>query len=396
MPSLRLQHGTHLLGGLTWNGPVWKTAPMASRATPLSIFCRRRRRVAPFVMAIVLAALVATASVSSAATSSTTSGGQRKLAASRVRTPLLPGTTYTFYLRSAGMKRSYRLHLPPAVPNEQGLPLVLSLHGATQNDWLQEATSGMDSSADKNDYLVAYPNGTKVSKVLTPDPVAGQEQYSWDAGVCCGLPVTRHIDDVAFLEQVISDIEVRTAVDRSRIYVTGMSAGGMMAYRMAAEDASQIAAIASVAGQVELPSVNPTRPVPTIEFHSVDDPIARWAGGASPDPKDRYSVMQGIHKWVAADQCLKRPHDSSRVVGAPGTESVGESATLVTYAGCAAGVEVALWRLTGSGHVWPGAPFNLGPPSTWVLQGVGRGTVLVDANQAMWEFFKQYSLAGAV
>jgi polyhydroxybutyrate depolymerase len=307
----------------------------------------------------------------------------------------MPGTTYTFSLRSGGMRRSYRLHLPPAAATGQALRLVLSLHGATQNDWLQEATSGMDGSADQNGYLVAYPNGTKVSKVLTPDPIAGQEQYSWDAGVCCGLPVTRHIDDVAFLEQVISDIEARTAVDRSRIYVTGMSAGGMMAYAMAAEDANQIAAIASVAGQVELPRVNPTRPVPTMEFHSVNDPVALWAGGASPESKDRYSVMQGIHKWVAADKCSKRPYDSSRVVGAPGTESVGESATLVTYTGCAAGVEVALWRLTGSGHVWPGAPFNLGPPSTWVLQGVGRGTVLVNANQAMWDFFKQYSLTGA-
>jgi poly(3-hydroxybutyrate) depolymerase len=113
----------------------------------------------------------------------------------------------------------------------------------------------------------------------------------------------------------------------------------------------------------------------------------------SPDPTDRYSVMQGIHKWVRADQCSRRPHDSPSVVGAPGTESAGETATLVTYSGCAAGTEVALWRLTGSGHVWPGAPFNLGPPQTWILQGVGRGTVLVDANQAMWDFFRKYSLS---
>jgi polyhydroxybutyrate depolymerase len=225
--------------------------------------------------------------------------------------------------------------------------------------------------------------------------VAGQDQYSWDAGVCCGLPVTRHINDVVFLEQVISDIETRTAVDRSRIYVTGMSAGGMMAYAMAAQDAGQIAAIASVAGQVELPNLHPTRAVPTMEFHSVDDPIAAWSGVPNPDPKDRYSVMQGIHKWVVADKCSRRPHDSPKVVGVSGTESAGETATLVAYSGCAAGAEVALWRLTGSGHVWPGAPFNLGPPQTWILQGVGRGTVLVDANQVMWDFFKQYSLSGA-
>jgi hypothetical protein len=30
--------------------------------------------------------------------------------------------------------------------------------------------------------------------------------------------------------------------------------------------------------------------------------------------------------------------------------------------------------------------------NTWILQGVGRGIVLVDANEAMWNFFKQYEL----
>jgi polyhydroxybutyrate depolymerase len=167
-----------------------------------------------------------------------------------------------------------------------------------------------------------------------------------------------------------------------------------MAYTMAAEDSGQIAAIASVSGQVELPSIDPTRPVPTMEFHSVDDPIALWAGTAGANRKNRYSVMEGIHKWVTADGCSGQPQHGQKIVGATGTESVGESAQLVTYTGCAGGTEVALWRLTGSGHVWPGAPFNLGPPSTWLLQGVGRGTVLVDANQAMWDFFKQYSLPG--
>jgi polyhydroxybutyrate depolymerase len=69
-----------------------------------------------------------------------------------------------------------------------------------------------------------------------------------------------------------------------------------------------------------------------------------------------------------------------------------ESATLVTYSGCKDGTEVALWRFTGSGHVWPGATFNTGPKSTWVLDGVGRGITLVDANELMWQFFQRYSL----
>jgi polyhydroxybutyrate depolymerase len=340
---------------------------------------------AVLVGAVVLAGLTPTGSASAAV-------DRPALPGQPVTTALVPGDTYTFSLQSGGMRRSYLLHLPPAAASGKHLPLVLNLHGSTQNGQLQELQSGMDSSADRNGFLVAYPNGTRVSKVLTPDPVAKDAQYSWNAGACCGLPVTRDVDDVAFLKQVIANIGTKTPLDRRRIYVTGMSSGGMMAYRMAAQDSGQIAAIASVAGQVELRTIDPTRPVPTMEFHSVDDPVATWAGTAHVKPKDRNSVMQGVQKWAAADRCRTHPHVARTIVGGAGTESAGESATLVTYTGCSSGTEVALWRLTGSGHVWPGAPFNLGPSSSWILQGVGRGTVLVDANQAMWEFFKQYSL----
>lgn len=302
------------------------------------------------------------------------------------------GGSYAFSFTFGGRHRDYLLHVPPAAALGRPLPLVLNLHGATQNAQLEEITTGMDGSADENGYLVAYPDGTRISRVLTPDPVAKQAQYGWNAGQCCGLPVTRHIDDVGFLLEVIADVASRTPVDRRRVYMTGMSNGGMMAYAMAAEASDHVAAIASVSGQVELATIHPSRPVPTLEFHSVDDPIAKWDGTPNPDPKLRFSVLDGIHQWVRADGCSPDPHDAPRIVGARRSVSAGETATLVTYAGCRAGTEVALWRLTGSGHVWPGSTLNTGPPDTWILAGVGRGTVLVDANQAMWQFFERYTL----
>jgi polyhydroxybutyrate depolymerase len=300
--------------------------------------------------------------------------------------------SYGFKLTFDGLHRSYLLHVPPAASAGKPLPLVLNLHGATQNDWLEEATTGMDASADLNGYLVAYPDGTRISKVLTPDPIAQQEQYGWNAGKCCGLPVTRRIDDVGFLLKVIADIASRTPVDLRRVYVTGISNGGMMAYAMASKASDHVAAISSVSGQVELPIIHPSRPVPTMEFHSVDDPIALFDGSPNRNPRLVLSVMEGIDQWVVADGCNPTPHDSPTIVGAPGSISAGETATLVTYSRCRGGTQVALWRFTGSGHVWPGALFNTGPPSTWILAGVGRGIVLVDANEAMWQFFQRYSL----
>jgi len=112
--------------------------------------------------------------------------------------------SYVFTFKFDGMTRDYRLHVPPAAIYGQPLPLVLNLAGATQNGQLEELTSDMDPNADMNGYLVAYPDGTRISKVLTPDPVAKNAQYGWNAGQCCGLPVTRHINDVGFLLKVIA------------------------------------------------------------------------------------------------------------------------------------------------------------------------------------------------
>jgi polyhydroxybutyrate depolymerase len=293
---------------------------------------------------------------------------------------------YTFSFPFGHRDRSYRLHVPPAALTGKPLPLILNLAGDTQNGFLEEIQSEMDSASDKDGYLAAYPNGTRISTVLTPDPVAKQDQYGWDAGLCCGLPVAKHVNDVGFLLKVISDIASRTPVNLRRVYVTGMSSGGMMAYAMAAEASKHIAAIASVSGQVEIPTINPTRAVPTMEFHSVNDPIAGFKGSPNKNPKLVLSVMEGIDQWVKADGCNPKPHDGKTIVGAAGSISAGETATLVTYTHCRSGSEVALWRFTGSGHVWPGSAINTGG-------AVGRGMFLINADQTMWKFFQHYQLA---
>jgi polyhydroxybutyrate depolymerase len=303
--------------------------------------------------------------------------------------------SYLFMLRFDGVTRDYRIHVPPAAIYGQPLPLVLNLHGATQNGQLEEITSGMDTNADQHGYLVAYPDGTRISKVLTPDPVAKQAQYGWNAGKCCGLPVTTHQDSVGFLKAVIANVAARTPVNLRRVYMTGISNGGMMAYAMAAEASTTVAAIASVSGQVEIPHIHPSRAVPTMEFHSVDDPIALFKGTPNKNPALRLSVMEGVSQWVTADGCALTPHVAPPVVGAPGSVSAGQTATLLTYGRCRQGSAVALWRLTGSGHVWPGSTLNTGPKASWILAGVGRGIVLVDANELMWQFFSHHQLPAA-
>jgi polyhydroxybutyrate depolymerase len=351
----------------------------------------RGRRGSFCALATAFTAIIALAGTVAAGASST--GAATTTTTSTSTSFLQPESgSYVFTLKFDGLERDYRLHVPPAAASGKPLPLVLNLHGATQNAELEEITSDMDPNADMNGYLVAYPDGTRISKVLTPDPIAKNAQYGWNAGMCCGLPVTKKINDVGFLLKVISAIASKTPVDLRRVYMTGISNGGMMAYAMAAEASDHVAAISSISGQVEIPVIHPTRSVPTMEFHSVNDPIAKFDGTPSKNPKLRLSVMEGIDQWVKADDCQKKPTTGATIVGAAGSISAGETATPITYAPCRSGAEVALWRFTGSGHVWPGSTLNTGPKKTWILAGVGRGIILVNANETMWQFFEKYSL----
>ena len=300
--------------------------------------------------------------------------------------------SHVFTLTFDGMQRDYRLHVPPAASAGQPLPLVLNLHGATQNAQLEEITTDMNANADQNGYLVAYPDGTRIAKVLTPDPVAKNAQYGWNAGQCCGLPVTKHINDVSFLLKVIADIATKTPVDLRRVYMTGISNGGMMAYAMAAEASGHVAAISSISGQVEIPVIHPTprradHGVPQRERsdrqvgrHPEQEPASAALGDAGHRP-------MGQGGWVQHEATHRDPHRRRRRI-----DLRGKSATPITYTHCRSGAAVALWRFTGSGHVWPGSPLNTGPRKSWILAGVGRGIVLVNANETMWQFFEKYSL----
>jgi polyhydroxybutyrate depolymerase len=71
------------------------------------------------------------------------------------------------------------------------------------------------------------------------------------------------VDDVDFARRVIESVAELARIDRARIYATGHSNGAMMAYRLAAEAADEIAAIAAVAGAMNLRGeFAPSRAVP--------------------------------------------------------------------------------------------------------------------------------------
>ena len=59
------------------------------------------------------------------------------------------------------------------------------------------------------------------------------------------------------------------------------------------------------------------------------------------------------------------------------------------FYGCRDGTEIALWKLSGAGHVWPG-----GRPD-YLPRILGSGTDVIDANEEMWKFFRRFTLPPA-
>jgi polyhydroxybutyrate depolymerase len=230
---------------------------------------------------------------------------------------------------------------------------------------------------------VVYPHGTGVlpNRLLT-----------FNGGGCCGYAADRNVDDVGFTMATLDDLARRTPIDRARIYATGHSNGAIMAYRLAAERAEAIAAIVPVAGAMSVKTFAPSRPVPVMHIHSVDDPRALYDGGLGPpfpgtnNRETHVAVEDALRRSVEANGCPRTPRTTETRTGRAGAPDGAHTATRLVWSPCRDGVEVVHWKLTGAGHGWPGRSGFDGMRETLV----GPATTLVDAAAEAWAFASRF------
>ena len=238
--------------------------------------------------------------------------------AAAIQSGLVPGET-TMTIRIGGRNRTFLLHVPPSYTGASSVPLVLDLHGLGSNSGQQAGLSGFRGKSDEAGFIVAWPQGVG---------------NSWNAFGCCGTADFFNIDDPAFLRAVVARISQLGNINRSRVYITGLSNGGFMTHRMACVAADIFAAAAPVSAPLNTSTATcrPTRPITVVAFHGLNDGIVPYGGGTF------QSAQNSLTTWSSIDGCV----GGRTVLDLPGP------AMCETFETCNGGAEAGLCSLNST------------------------------------------------
>lgn len=155
-----------------------------------------------------------------------------------------------------GAKREYRLFVPTTVDLTRPAPLVVAFHAMLiDNKDVMPKYTGLNETAQRHGFLIAYPNAIDAVWGILPDRTAA---------------------DVAFFDALLKHLSATYLISADRVYVLGMSNGGYFAQLLTRERSDTIAAVASHSGLLGLETlggINAARKFPVLIVHGTLDLI---------------------------------------------------------------------------------------------------------------------------
>ena len=282
-------------------------------------------------------------------------------------------TTESRTLTFQGASRRYIVHVPDA----PGGALVLAFHGGQETPENQQQISHFDALSDRSHFIVAYPEG--IGK-------------SWADGRGTTNAERQGVDDVGFARAVVMDIARTHAIDRSRIYATGPSNGGIFVNRLGCEAPDLFVAIAPVIGAIAsklAPNCRPAAPIAVVGVQGVKDPVVPFAGGevGVHTPGTAGGTVESGRAtqelWRSTNGCDPTP--ASTPLHAAVQD--GTSVTRRAYQTCKA--DVVWYEIEGGGHRWP-PHHTQGPAETIARRTLGVSSQNIDASETIWAFFASH------
>lgn len=261
--------------------------------------------------------------------------------------PTTQPATRTMSFTTPDGKRVARVHHPATA--QPDAPLVVVLHPAATTALDMQRSFGWDTLADRDGFVVAYPDG-----------LLDNFQNTWNADRCCPPASQLGTDDLGFLDDLVAALRRYDGVGDT-VYAVGFSNGAMLAYRWACDRPEVLTGLGVVAGALTTDCPTPSA-LTVVAVHGDADPSVPIGGGPGPDDTTFPSLDASLAPFLAAAACPADPAETD--------DAVARTAVWT----CADGHRVVREIVAGVEHAWPGA----GPTSGTV----GGPT---DATGFLWE-----------
>lgn len=276
-----------------------------------------------------------------------------------------------------GIERRYLLYVPEQPAAHPSL--VLSLHGGggggANAAAMEQPSRHWQAVADREGILVVYPEGIHV-------PDNGPMWNDCRSGLTGAQSLAKDVD---FLAALIEHLVRTRGVNRARVFVQGVSNGGMMSYRLAAELPGLLAAVAPIianepedpAQECRLPAA-PLSRVTMLVMNGTVDTLMPFNGGVvalSPAQGRVISTADTLERWRLLNACQSAPTMSLLPDIDPND---GSRVRQEEWLECAAGVRLLLYRVIGGGHTMP----SLSTPAPLFPQNRD-----IEAVETIWSVF---------
>ena len=259
-------------------------------------------------------------------------------------------------------KRTYTIHLPNGYPTGKNLyPVLFLFHGNPSKGWQMKLYTGMNKTADKNNFIVVYPDAL---------------DKRWSYSDCKKVG-----EDIRFINSLLKKLKGKYKIDTSRIYFSGMSGGAFFLSVLASAFPEKIAAMSIVAGNTIDPHYicgqrKSKVPIPLLLIHGTSDGLYYGREGI-------LSADQTIEFWIKLNRCDTIPI----IKNIPDINKKDNSSVLKIQYLSKIDKDVMFYKIENGGHHWPNSKFNA---NHFVKTDLGILNKDFNTNQTIWDFVSSY------
>ncbi len=285
-----------------------------------------------------------------------------------------PAAVQSASITIEGERQDFLYYVPTQRPARPGV--VLALHGGRgDGQRFLDQTPSLVRLAEREGFIAVYPSA----------------DGNWNDGRTAFKSAP---SDVTVMRALVDWLARTHGADPARVFVTGVSNGGVMAHKLACDAPDLVAGIAPIAAsfnQTLYAGCRPTAPIPVVMFNGTDDPLMVYDGGRSssrlakfaPGGEPVIGAEETIGFWARANGCGGAPAEQDlpdRVAGD------GTTVTVLSYSCPSAATQ--LYRINGGGHSVPGTAQR----GQRMQRLVGPTSQEIDAMAQAVAFFQRHGL----